>query len=92
MILFLGGKTIRGVLADVRWKWASDEKDAEQRRRHEEDRHNVQMERTRLELAREFPQSMASPIPGIGSVDAPRALMPPSRTVLPGIELDDRAS
>lgn len=77
MILFLAGKTMREVLADVRWRWASDEQDAEQRRRHEEDRHRLDMERARLELAREFPDGTPSPRPETGSRDATRALMAP---------------
>jgi hypothetical protein len=58
-IAFLfGGKTLRGLLADIRWGWSSDELDAEQRRRHEDDDHQIEMRRKLLELEREFPDGV----------------------------------
>jgi hypothetical protein len=61
-IAFLfGGKTLRGLLADIRWRWSSDELDAEQRRRHEDDDHRIEMRRKMLELEREFSDDAAPP-------------------------------
>jgi hypothetical protein len=77
-MLLLGGKAIRELLADVRWRWSSDAKDAEQRRCHEEDRHRLEIERGWLELKREFPDSTSSAIREIGPGRTPRELMPPN--------------
>lgn len=77
-MLFLGGKTLRELLADLRWRWDSDEKDAEQRRRHEEDRHRLEVRRECLELDREFPRGDQSPVQEIGTGATPPALMPPT--------------
>jgi hypothetical protein len=55
VIVLMGGRTIRELLADLRWRWRSDEQDAEQRRRHEDDRHQLDLERGWRELERDFP-------------------------------------
>lgn len=61
-IAFLfGAKTLRELLADFRWRWSSDERDAEQRRRHEDDVHQIEMRRKVLEIEREFGEG-ASPM------------------------------
>jgi hypothetical protein len=55
VLFFGGGKTLDHVLEGMAWRWASDAKDAELRRRHDDDEHRHEMLRKELELEREFP-------------------------------------
>ena len=59
IVFMFGGKTLRGLLADIRWGWNSDELDAGQRRRHEDEDHQIGLCRKMLELEREFPDGAA---------------------------------
>jgi hypothetical protein len=72
-----GGKTLRELLTDRRWRWASDEKDADQRRRHDDDEHQLQMERGRLELARDFPEARQDVVKEVGLPVTTLAHIPP---------------
>jgi hypothetical protein len=77
IVLLFGGKTFRGLLGDARWRWASDEQDAAQRRRHEDENHQIAVRRKVLELDREFPSATARP-PELEAGAAPRPDPPPS--------------
>ncbi len=59
IVFMFGGRTLRGLLADVRWGWNSDELDAAQRRRHEDADHQIELCRKVLELERDFPEGAA---------------------------------
>jgi hypothetical protein len=55
VLFFGGGKTLDHVLEGIAWRWESDAKDAELRRRHADDEHRHEMLRKELELERDFP-------------------------------------
>lgn len=73
--LFFGGRNLRGLLADVAWGWKSDEADAEQRRRHQDEDHQIEVQRRLLELEREFPE--VARLRELESGDPPPPELPP---------------
>jgi hypothetical protein len=76
IVFLFGGKTLRGLLGDVRWRWSSDEQDAAQRRRHEDEDHQIEVRRKVLELDRDFPDATAR-LPELEADAAPRPELPP---------------